>query len=108
LSYGQPQHGKVNQKFLIREQKLVNIFGNQNLQYNQNQNQEQQFQQNGGFHQEVKNEPEPEEVKLEDDPHFQKCKPIITISNVVSNFRCRCHLNLRLIAAKTKHVVYKR
>lgn len=96
LSYGQPQH--------------VNIFGNQNLQYNQNQNQQQQFQQNGGFHQEVKNEPEPEqeELKMEDDPNFQKCKPIITISNVVSNFRCRCHLNLRLIAAKTKHVVYKR
>lgn len=98
LSYGQPQH--------------VNIFHNQHIQYNQNQNQnQQQFhhqQQNGGFHQEVKTEPEPEEVKLEDDPDFKKCKPCITISNVVSNFRCRCHLNLRLIAAKTKHVVYKR
>jgi len=98
LSYGQPQH--------------VNIFHNQHIQYNQNQIQnQQQFhhqQQNGGFHQEVKTEPEPEEVKLEDDPDFKKCKPCITISNVVSNFRCRCHLNLRLIAAKTKHVVYKR
>jgi len=98
LSYGQPQH--------------VNIFHNQHIQYNQNHNQnQQQFhhqQQNGGFHQEVKTEPEPEEVKLEDDPDFKKCKPCITISNVVSNFRCRCHLNLRLIAAKTKHVVYKR
>ncbi|CAG5112588.1 Oidioi.mRNA.OKI2018_I69.chr2.g6786.t1.cds [Oikopleura dioica] len=96
LSYGQPQE--------------VNIYGN-NLQYSQNQNQQTNqhlhHQQNQLFP-EQKNEPEPEEVRLEDDPEFQNSKPQVTISNVVTNFRCRCHLNLRVIAQKTKHVIYKR
>lgn len=32
----------------------------------------------------------------------------IKISNVVSNFACRCHLNLKNIAMKGSNVVYKR
>lgn len=32
----------------------------------------------------------------------------ITISNVVSNFSVRCHLNLRQIATNGSNVVYKR
>ena len=35
-------------------------------------------------------------------------RPSLAISNVVSNFQCRCPLDLRLISSKTKHVIYKR
>ena len=51
-------------------------------------------------------EVQPEVVKAE--PDFLRNKPKVTISNVVSNFRCRCHINLRNLAIKTKNVVYKR
>ena len=46
--------------------------------------------------------------RIEDSADFIKSRPIVSISNVVSNFRCRCHLNLRQIAIKSKNVVYKR
>ena len=65
-------------------------------------------------HEEVKEEvqeikEDPEEIALrEQTEHFMKQKPPITISNVVCNYRCRTHLNLRDIALSTKHVIYKR
>ena len=53
-------------------------------------------QQNGdnGHNLETNEEPEPEVD--------------ITISNVVSNFSVKCHLNLRQIASNGSNVVYKR
>ena len=51
---------------------------------------------------------EPVEVKVEETSEFIRSKPDITISNVVSNFRCRCHLNLRKIAITSKNCIYKR
>lgn len=56
---------------------------------------------------EVKPEVEPEAVQ-QNSNHFNRSKPDVTISNVVSNFRCRCHLNLRNLAGKSKNVIYKR
>ena len=63
-----------------------------------------------GEYEEVVNEDElvDNEPKLEDSEEFLRGKPEIVISNVVSNFRCRCHLNLRTIASKNKDVIYKR
>ena len=65
-------------------------------------------------HEEVKHEvqevkEDPEEIALrQEEEHYMKQKPPITISNVVCNYRCRTHLNLRDIALSTKHVIYKR
>ena len=57
--------------------------------------------------QEVKEDPEEIALRQEEE-HYMKQKPPITISNVVCNYRCRTHLNLRDIALSTKHVIYKR
>ena len=50
----------------------------------------------------------PEVIPVESTREYKNSKPEITISNVVCNYRCRTHLNLRDIALKTKHVIYKR
>jgi len=44
-----------------------------------------------------------EEEEVTDEPEVD-----ITISNVVSNFSVKCHLNLRQIASNGSNVVYKR
>ena len=56
---------------------------------------------------EIKQE-HPVEIPVESTREYKNSKPEITISNVVCNYRCRTHLNLREIALKTKHVIYKR
>ena len=57
---------------------------------------------------EIKPEVEPEVIPIEQTAEFQRYKPVLTISNVVSNFRCRCHLNLRQIALKSRNVMFRR
>lgn len=47
-------------------------------------------------------------IPIEETKQYKTSKPKITISNVVCNYRCRTHLNLRDIAMRTKHVIYKR
>jgi transcription initiation factor TFIID TATA-box-binding protein len=47
-------------------------------------------------------------VPIEETRAYKNSKPAIIVSNVVCNYRCRTHLNLRDIAMKTKHVIYKR
>jgi len=52
---------------------------------------------------------DPAEIALkQEEQDFLSKKPTITISNVVCNYRCRTHLDLRNIALSTKHVIYKR
>ena len=60
------------------------------------------------FLEEIKEEPPVEIIPVESTREYKNSKPEITISNVVCNYRCRTHLNLRDIALKTKHVIYKR
>ena len=62
---------------------------------------------NGILLEEIKEEA-PEVIPVESTREYKNSKPEITISNVVCNYRCRTHLNLRDIALKTKHVIYKR
>ena len=57
---------------------------------------------------EIKEELPVEVIPVESTREYKNSKPEITISNVVCNYRCRTHLNLRDIALKTKHVIYKR
>lgn len=55
----------------------------------------------------IKDEPNPLPSVIEDDDDDTP-EVDIKISNVVSNFACRCHLNLKNIAMKGSNVIYKR
>jgi len=82
---------------------------NQQPNYNQNFNQQDQYgDQQDEFKVEIKEELPVEVIPVESTREYKNSKPEITISNVVCNYRCRTHLNLRDIALKTKHVIYKR
>lgn len=51
---------------------------------------------------------EEEVVKQEEDDDDDTPEIDIKISNVVSNFACQCHLNLKNVAMKGSNVIYKR
>jgi hypothetical protein len=82
---------------------------NQQPNYNQNFNPQDQYVDQHQFKEEIKEElPVEEVIPVESTREYKNSKPEITISNVVCNYRCRTHLNLRDIALKTQHVIYKR
>lgn len=83
---------------------------NQQPNYNQNFNQQGQYgdQYKEEFKAEEIKQEHPVEIPVESTREYKNSKPEITISNVVCNYRCRTHLNLRDIALKTQHVIYKR
>jgi len=80
---------------------------NQNFNQQHHQQQQDQYGDQHAFKEEIKEEA-PEVIPVESTREYKNSKPEITISNVVCNYRCRTHLNLRDIALKTKHVIYKR